>query len=140
MSRQPLQPRILRASEAPKYLGMCRDVFNKTVRPHVREFPIGQQGIGFDRIELDQWADAYIEAHSVDKRQAADAPARQKSETRQRKEQGQAITAQYSKVPDPHAKSKAEFERVLAMVTGKPKPASNRRMKEQSQQQQPSEE
>lgn len=47
---------------------MCRDVFNKTVRPYVREFPIGKQGIGFDRLELDQWADAYIAAHSTDKK------------------------------------------------------------------------
>jgi predicted DNA-binding transcriptional regulator AlpA len=61
-------PRILRAKQAPGYLGMCRDEFNKTVRPFVREFPIGQQGVGFDRIELDQWADAYIAARSIDKR------------------------------------------------------------------------
>lgn len=68
MKKIPVLPRILRAYQAPGYLGMCRDVFNKTVRPYVREFPIGQQGIGFDRIELDQWADAYIAAHSVDKK------------------------------------------------------------------------
>lgn len=34
-------PRILRASAAPAYLGMCRTEFNKTVRPYVREFRIG---------------------------------------------------------------------------------------------------
>lgn len=67
MSSLPIQPRILRAYQAHLYLGMCRDVFNKTVRPYVREFPIGQQGVGFDRLELDQWADAYIAAHSLDK-------------------------------------------------------------------------
>jgi hypothetical protein len=49
------------------YLGMYRDEFNKTVRPNVREFPIGKQGIGFDRIELDQWADAYIESMAIEK-------------------------------------------------------------------------
>lgn len=47
---------------------MCRDEFNKTVRPNVREFPIGKQGVGFDRLELDRWADAYIAAHSAEKR------------------------------------------------------------------------
>lgn len=67
MNKLPVLPRILRAYQAPGYLGMCRDVFNKTVRPYVREFPIGKQGIGFDRLELDQWADRYIAARSIDK-------------------------------------------------------------------------
>ena len=63
----PCPPRILRAGAAPAYLGMCRDEFNKSVRPHVREFPIGSQGVGFDRLDLDAWADAYIENASIDK-------------------------------------------------------------------------
>lgn len=33
----------------------------------VREFPIGKQGIGFDRIELDQWADAWVESMAIEK-------------------------------------------------------------------------
>lgn len=129
MKKIPVLPRILRAYQAPGYLGMCRDVFNKTVRPYVREFPIGQQGIGFDRIELDQWTDAYIAAHSVDKRQPADPPARQTDEALQpkRKERSSAITGLISKAIDPHAKSKEEFQRVLAMVTGKPRPKSGHR-------------
>ena len=60
-------PRILRASAAPRYLGMCRTEFNKTVRPYVREFRIGVQGIGFDREELDAWADAYISRAIIEK-------------------------------------------------------------------------
>jgi predicted DNA-binding transcriptional regulator AlpA len=67
MAKLTFQPRIIRAKQAPDYLGMCRAIFNSTVRPYVHEFPIGQQGIGFDRLELDQWADAYIAAHSLDK-------------------------------------------------------------------------
>ena len=63
----PTPPRFLRAMDAPGYLGMCRDEFNKTVRPNVREFPIGKQGVGFDRIELDAWADAYVERKSIEK-------------------------------------------------------------------------
>ena len=35
----PILPRFIRAGEAYGYLGMCRDEFNKTVRPNVREFP-----------------------------------------------------------------------------------------------------
>ncbi|WP_433739815.1 hypothetical protein [Pseudomonas putida] len=63
----PILPRFIRAGEAYGYLGMCRDEFNKTVRPNVREFPIGKQGIGFDRLELDQWADAYVESMAIEK-------------------------------------------------------------------------
>ncbi|QXZ16120.1 hypothetical protein KVQ82_09500 [Pseudomonas sp. AO-1] len=67
MTKLVFQPRIIRAKQAPDYLGMCRAIFNSTVRPYVHEFPIGQHGVGFDRLELDQWADAYIAAHSIDK-------------------------------------------------------------------------
>lgn len=58
-------PRILRCRAAPSYLGMCKDEFNKTVRPYVREFRIGVQGVGFDRYELDDWVDAYVVKHSI---------------------------------------------------------------------------
>lgn len=50
-----LLPRVIRLKHAPHYLGMCRDEFNKTVRPFVVEVRIGKQGIGFDRLELDHW-------------------------------------------------------------------------------------
>jgi hypothetical protein len=33
----------------------------------VREFPIGKQGFGFDRIELDEWADACIGSKSMNR-------------------------------------------------------------------------
>lgn len=58
-------PRILRCGAAPTYLGMCRDEFNKTVRPYVREFRIGVQGVGFDRYELDDWVDAYVAKNAI---------------------------------------------------------------------------
>lgn len=65
-------PRFLRASTAPAYLGMCREEFNKTVRPNVREFPIGKQGVGFDRLELDQWADSWAESMAIEKQAKED--------------------------------------------------------------------
>ena len=55
-----LLPRILRFRDAPAYLGMDRNRFNAEVRPHLTEIPIGKQGIGFDRLELDAWVDEYI--------------------------------------------------------------------------------
>ena len=59
MSTQ-ITPRILRYRDAPGYLGMDRTKFDTEVRPAVTEIPIGQRGIGFDRIELDAWIEAYI--------------------------------------------------------------------------------
>ena len=38
---------------------MDRNRFNAEVRPHLTEIPIGKQGIGFDRLELDAWVDDY---------------------------------------------------------------------------------
>ncbi|MGL6246243.1 hypothetical protein [Pseudomonas sp.] len=62
-----LLPRFIRAKQAPAYLGMCRAVFDAEVRPQIREFPIGKQGVAFDRLELDAWADAYIESMAIEK-------------------------------------------------------------------------
>jgi len=53
-------PRIVRLRDAPAYLGMNRNLFNAEVRPVLTELPIGAQGIGFDRLELDAWVDDYV--------------------------------------------------------------------------------
>ena len=55
-----VQPRIVRFPDAPRYLGMDRNRFNSEVRPHLAEIPIGKQGVGFDRLELDAWVDDYV--------------------------------------------------------------------------------
>ena len=54
-----LLPRIIRFRDAPRYLGMDRNRFNAEVRPYITEVPIGKQGIGFDRLELDAWFEDY---------------------------------------------------------------------------------
>jgi hypothetical protein len=59
MSEQIL-PRIIRFRDAPRYLGMDRNRFNSEVRPFLTEVPIGKQGIGFDRLELDRWIEHHI--------------------------------------------------------------------------------
>ncbi|WP_322361875.1 hypothetical protein [Pseudomonas sp. Teo4] len=101
---QQILPRILRYRSAPGYLGMCRAEFNKTVRPFVREFPIGAQGVGFDRYELDEWADNYIAEQAIDKtpgRMHLSASARKRAEEK-RAEQ-----------------SKTEFQQALELVRRK---------------------
>ena len=52
-------PRFIRFRDASFYLGMDRNRFNSEVRPYVTEVRIGKQGIAFDRLELDAWADQY---------------------------------------------------------------------------------
>jgi hypothetical protein len=73
MSRsRAAQPRIIRFRDAPRYLGMDRNRFNAEVRPHLTEFPIGKQGIGFDRLELDAWVDDYIARNGRPKQSKGD--------------------------------------------------------------------
>ena len=45
--------------DAPGYLGMDKNRFNRDVRPQLAEIPIGTQGVAFDRLDLDSWADDY---------------------------------------------------------------------------------
>jgi hypothetical protein len=59
-SRSTMLPRIVRFRDAPSYVGMDRNRFNAEVRPNLTEIPIGRQGIGFDRLELDAWVDDYV--------------------------------------------------------------------------------
>lgn len=54
-----ITPRFIRFRDAPAYLGMDRNRFNKDVRPLLTEIPIGEHGVAFDRLDLDQWADNY---------------------------------------------------------------------------------
>ena len=55
-----LLPRLVRLRDAPAYLGMDRNRFNRVVRPHLTNIPIGRQGIAFDRLELDAWVEDYV--------------------------------------------------------------------------------
>ena len=55
-----IQPRLIRLRDAPAYLGMDRNRFNREVRPALLEIRIGRQGVAFDRLEMDAWVDHYI--------------------------------------------------------------------------------
>ena len=52
-------PRLIRLRDAPCYLGMDRNKFNREVRPLLVEIPLGIQSIAFDRLDLDAWVDDY---------------------------------------------------------------------------------
>lgn len=53
-------PRIIRLRDAPDYLGMDKNRFNAAVRPRLHEKRMGKQGVAFDRLELDAWADNFF--------------------------------------------------------------------------------
>ena len=53
------QPRFIRLKDAHRYLGMDPNRFAHEVRPFLIEIRIGVQGIAFDRLDLDKWADEY---------------------------------------------------------------------------------
>ncbi len=48
--------RLYRLKDAPSYLGIDRNVFNRDVRPELSEIRHGK-AVLFDRLELDAWAD-----------------------------------------------------------------------------------
>jgi len=54
-----LLPKLIRLRDAPLYLGMDKNRFNQEVRSTLSTIPIGIQGVAFDRLELDNWADHY---------------------------------------------------------------------------------
>jgi predicted DNA-binding transcriptional regulator AlpA len=117
-----IQPRFIRFGDAPGYLGMCRDEFNKTVRPNVREFPIGKQGVAFDRHELDEWADAYITAKAIEKAANQDnnrPRSERQGDTRWREEQSPGSTRRVVSGRSIKSSGASDFEKALALVTGK---------------------
>ena len=60
MGNVVLLPRLIRLRDCPSYMGMDRNRFNREVRPYLTEVPVGEQGIAFDRFDLDVWIDQYI--------------------------------------------------------------------------------
>ncbi|WP_239499344.1 hypothetical protein [Pseudomonas putida] len=125
-----IPPHFIRFMDAPGYFGICRDEFNKTVRPNVRELPIGKQDVAFDRIELDEWADAYIESKSIEKTANQDNN-HPRSERQGDAKGGKPWREKRSPVSTKRAESgkstkfseASAFEKALELVTGK-KPSS----------------
>jgi predicted DNA-binding transcriptional regulator AlpA len=57
-----IQPRVIRAKDAPKYLGVDKNRFYLEIKPRLR--PVKMPGaksraIGYDRLELDAWWEEY---------------------------------------------------------------------------------
>lgn len=113
-----LLPRMLRLRDAPSYLGMDRNRFNAEVRPGVTEIPIGEQGIAFDRLELDAWVDDYISLHGRKSRIQRD------SSWRERKRQDSS-NGRVSGIST-NASTGNEFARALEQISLKKQSGSSR--------------
>jgi hypothetical protein len=114
----PFLPRFIRLRDAPSYLGMDKNRFNRDVRPLLAAIPIGTQGIPFDRLDLDSWADDYKSRNG----HPAAQPEREKPwETEKRRVSPNAVGSGIStSSSEEHA-----FARALEQATsGKPKSIS----------------
>jgi predicted DNA-binding transcriptional regulator AlpA len=128
MGAQKLQPRFIRAGEAPAYLSMNLPLFNEIVRPFVNEFPIGERGVGFDRQELDAWASSYVAAKAIDKKGATEQQLprseRQKGEIQWREKRSQASPKGKVSGISTRKSTAKDFTNLLEQVTGKKQSAT----------------
>ena len=75
-----VEPRVIRHKDAPTYLGVNVNYFNKHIRPELLEISFGPQMIGYDKIDLDRWLDDYKARNGrPGKGKEAKKPIRQKS-------------------------------------------------------------
>jgi hypothetical protein len=115
-------PRFIRFRDAPGYLGMDKDRFNAEVRPYLIEIPIGKQGVAFDRLDLDAWADQYRDREGrpgakVEKEIAQwDGPERQGSGVTRVRASGGSTSG---------SEDMAAFTKALAVVTSKKRNATS---------------
>ena len=120
-----LLPRIIRFHDAPGYLGMDRNRFNAEVRPHLTEIPIGKQGVGFDRHDLDAWADDYKRRNGR--------PARKGDKTWDANEYPASSCGPASGTST-RSSSGGEFARALAQVSSKKRKGDLARVMEETRQ------
>jgi hypothetical protein len=107
-------PRLLRLRDAPRYLGMDKNRFNLEVRPSLTVIPIGTQGVAFDRLDLDAWADEYERRNGCPK---ADFERRKSWDSRNR----QASPCEVQSGISTKTSSERAFARALERATsGKP--------------------
>ena len=104
-ARAAVPPRFMRLRDAPSYLGMDKNRFNRDVRPSLCAIPIGVQGVAFDRVDLDTWADQYKNRNG---RPAAQPKRGKLWETKERQGSSNAVVSGTStKCSEEHAFAKA---------------------------------
>lgn len=108
-NRAVIVPRLIRLRDAPRYLGMDKNRFNREVRPFLTEIRIGTQGVAFDRLEMEAAADDY---KSRNGRPAAE---RSKPWDNQRRPVSSSVVGSGTSI---RSSEEQEFAKALARVTG----------------------
>jgi hypothetical protein len=108
-SRAVIVPRLIRLRDAPRYLGMDKNRFNREVRPFLTEIRIGTQGVAFDRLEMEAAADDY---KSRNGRPAAE---RSKPWDNQRRPVSSSVVGSGTSI---RSSEEQEFAKALERVTG----------------------
>ena len=103
-------PRVIRLKEASKYLGMDKNRFNAEVRPHLVEIPIGDRGIGYDRLDLDRWFEDYKA------RNGRPGATRKGGDECQAKGRSRALSNAVASGTSKKMSGKSDFEKALALV------------------------
>ena len=98
---------------------MDRNRFNSEVRPNLTEIPIGKQGIGFDRLELDAWVDKYVARNGR--------PARAKGVTSWDANAYQASPSEAELGTSTNASTGGEFAKALAQLHSKKRSGTSQR-------------
>ncbi len=106
-------PRFIRYRDAPAYLGMDRNRFNVEVRIFLTVIPIGKQGIAFDRLDLDAWADDYIQRNG---RPSSQSLGGNIWDAKERQDFGNEVNAGILKSK---SKDLADFSKALARIASK---------------------
>ena len=105
-------PRFIRLKHAPNYLGMDKNRFNAEVRPFVTEIRVGFQGIAFDRLDLDAFADDYKSRNGR--------PGKKKGENEPWREEKHADSSRKARYGTLTKSSEViEFEKALEQATSK---------------------
>lgn len=55
--------RLYRRKDVAAYVGTSLYTFDRLVRLYLTDIPIGEQGVAFDRLELDAWANHHKAAN-----------------------------------------------------------------------------
>jgi hypothetical protein len=90
---------------------MDKNRFNQMVRPELTEIPIGDQGIAFDRLELDLWVDYYIQRNGR--------PATKGEKPWDVKTPQDSMNAKESGILINKSKDMADFAKAVKQATGK---------------------
>jgi hypothetical protein len=105
--------------DAPGYLGMSPRTFNAVVRPYLTELPVGDGGIGWDRLDLDAWVDEHKRRNGRPATKLEDTPCQRRE---RRADSESAVKRGISRKPS----ADSSFAKALERVTSRKRNVTSR--------------